>query len=58
MANSDDTGQSRVNRMEKNNRRSESARGSMAKTPRQSGAQSGFKSNRQASNKKIAGNRV
>ena len=58
MANSDDTGQSRVNRMEKNNRRSESARGSMAKTPRKRGAQSGFASNPKASNKKIAGNRV
>lgn len=45
MANSDDTGQGRVGRMERNNRNTPGARGPMTKTPRKRGAQSGFGSN-------------
>jgi hypothetical protein len=41
MANSDDTGQSRVRAKERNNRRP----GAGSKTPRKKGAQSGFGSN-------------
>ena len=45
MANSDDTGQGRVRRMERNNRNNDGAKGAMAKTPRKRGAQAGFASN-------------
>lgn len=45
MANSDNTGQGRVGSKERNNRRSEAAKGTMAKTPRKRGASAGFASN-------------
>lgn len=41
-----ESGQARVNAKERNNRRSESAKGMMAKTPRKAGATSGFASNK------------
>jgi len=44
--NSHDSGLQRVNAKERNNRRSEAAKGSAARTPRKSGAKSGFGSNK------------
>jgi hypothetical protein len=41
-----DGGQNRVNAKERNNRRSEAAKGTSARTPRKSGATSGFASNK------------
>lgn len=55
MANSDNTGQERVNRMEINNRRGEKATGPSTKTPRKMGAQKGFGSNKIKSRQGIMG---
>lgn len=48
-------GQDRVNSRERNNRRSDMAKGDMSKTPRKKGAQSGFGSNKIKSRKGIMG---
>ena len=53
MANSDDTGVSRVKRLEKNNRLG--ATGPSTKTPQKSGAKSGFGSNKIKSKQGIMG---
>ena len=53
MANSDDTGVSRVKRLEKNNRLG--ATGPSTKTPQKSGAKSGFGSNKIKSKQSIMG---
>lgn len=48
-------GQETVSAREKNNRRSESAKGKMAATPKKKGAQSGFGTNRMKSKVGIMG---
>lgn len=55
MANSDDSGVKRVKKMEINNRATARAVSEMTKTPRKSGAKSGFGSNSIKSKKGIMG---
>lgn len=55
MANSDNTGQDRVKRMEINNRTGEKAHGLSTRTPRKSGAQKGYGSNKIKSRQGIMG---
>jgi hypothetical protein len=55
MANSDNTGQDRVRRMEQNNRSGEKATGLGTKTPRKDGAKKGFGSNKIKSRQGIMG---
>lgn len=55
MANSDNTGQDRVKRLEVNNRRGDKATGLGTKTPRKTGAQKGFGSNKIKSRQGIMG---
>lgn len=55
MANSDNAGQDRVRKLETNNRRGEKASGMGTKTPRKTGAQKGFGSNKIKSRQGIMG---